>query len=146
MTLSKGCTKGVLDTVVPYRMYAFDVHCNSYFPLFILLYGELLLQTCIPSRCVQTALLSLGLNRTLLCCSGTVLVLACAVAQESFVNNVISNVVRYGAELLPLSELPRLQRAAISRSHRGESIQGLHGRWCAHLDEAQLQRIACQSW
>ena len=21
------------------RMYAFDVHCNSYFPLFILLYG-----------------------------------------------------------------------------------------------------------
>ena len=22
------------------RMYAFDVHCNSYFPLFILLYGE----------------------------------------------------------------------------------------------------------
>lgn len=24
------------------RMYAFDVHCNSYFPLFLLLYGELL--------------------------------------------------------------------------------------------------------
>lgn len=22
------------------RMYAFDVHCNSYFPLFILLYGK----------------------------------------------------------------------------------------------------------
>jgi UNC-50 family len=22
------------------RMYAFDVHCNSYFPLFLLLYGE----------------------------------------------------------------------------------------------------------
>lgn len=21
-------------------MYAFDVHCNSYFPLFLLLYGE----------------------------------------------------------------------------------------------------------
>lgn len=24
------------------RMYAFDVHCNSYFPLFLLLYGETL--------------------------------------------------------------------------------------------------------
>ena len=24
------------------RMYAFDVHCNSYFPLFLLLYGELI--------------------------------------------------------------------------------------------------------
>jgi hypothetical protein len=22
------------------RLYAFDVHCNSYFPLFLLLYGE----------------------------------------------------------------------------------------------------------
>ena len=29
---------GVLT--VACRMYAFDVHCNSYFPLFILLYGE----------------------------------------------------------------------------------------------------------
>ena len=28
--------------IVCCRMYAFDVHCNSYFPLFILLYGELL--------------------------------------------------------------------------------------------------------
>ena len=25
----------------PHRMYAFDVHCNSYFPLFLLLYGAL---------------------------------------------------------------------------------------------------------
>ena len=25
----------------PRRMYAFDVHCNSYFPLFLLLYGAL---------------------------------------------------------------------------------------------------------
>lgn len=24
---------------LPCRMYAFDVHCNSYFPLFLLLYG-----------------------------------------------------------------------------------------------------------
>jgi hypothetical protein len=22
------------------RLYAFDVHCNSYFPLFLLLYGK----------------------------------------------------------------------------------------------------------
>ena len=38
------------------RMYAFDVHCNSYFPLFILLYGEGLLShptlvTC-PKSCL----------------------------------------------------------------------------------------------
>ena len=26
--------------VAPCRLYAFDVHCNSYFPLFLMLYGE----------------------------------------------------------------------------------------------------------
>ena len=29
------------------RMYAFDVHCNSYFPLFILLYGEAANWSCL---------------------------------------------------------------------------------------------------
>lgn len=28
------------DGVLLRRLYAFDVHCNSYFPLFLLLYGE----------------------------------------------------------------------------------------------------------
>ena len=39
------------------RMYAFDIHCNSYFPLFILLYGKLAI--LIPSICgSHTKLLS----------------------------------------------------------------------------------------
>ena len=36
------CSSACLNpSFVDFRMYAFDVHCNSYFPLFIALYGTL---------------------------------------------------------------------------------------------------------
>ena len=48
---------GEINLSVACRMYAFDIHCNSYFPLFILLYGKLV--TLTSGTCgSQTALLS----------------------------------------------------------------------------------------
>ena len=36
-------------------MYAFDVHCNSYFPLFILLYGEAAYKTLAAPPTLHTS-------------------------------------------------------------------------------------------
>lgn len=44
---------GVLT--VACRMYAFDVHCNSYFPLFILLYGEAAYKTLAAPPTLHTS-------------------------------------------------------------------------------------------
>ena len=121
------------------RMYAFDVHCNSYFPLFILLYGKFIvhrIQTVISSHVARfyllhdlcgthkLTLLALIITAGLMfavCCSVSVLDHTSPAHKESVLNYPVCATVCHCSQLLPLPQLPWLQCLAISGSYRGEA-------------------------
>lgn len=107
------------------RMYAFDVHCNSYFPLFLILYGGRS-----PPRPPTSSLAPPPRRRSPAPAlpaphseppadprarSGAVLPLPAAPARVLLLHGALQLPLRHRDELLPLHAVPRVQRCDLRR-------------------------------
>lgn len=116
-------------------MYAFDVHCNSYFPLFLLLYGEPVPEhgwTHVGLRyCAQIPFAGVGSKIRVSItavrpaslfpgmCSGAIHSVAAVALARIFFSAAVQHAIRSSTGLLPLPQLFGIQRDAFSGSHRG---------------------------
>ncbi len=90
------------------RMYAFDVHCNSYFPLFMALYGahRATLAACACSAVTPALRLSPRLR------SGAVLPEPAAACARLCLRRAVEHALRRKPVVLPLHAVLGLQRCA----------------------------------
>ena len=123
-------------------MYAFDVHCNSYFPLFILLYGEIHHDVCtcsfqqvaltcasepvLFSAVIQFLFSPVLLHRNLLSTILSIMLYVVALSYYHYLN------------FLGYSALPFLDRTEVSKS-------GLTNCRCCALAGHVCDRAACQT-